>query len=76
MSITSNRACIQRTIFINANSGEKSFGFRIYGDYGQSYCNGMTEAETKLPDQRFLDKAKEYFDDVASSIYDLSLIHI
>jgi len=70
-----NQPCIQRTIFVNAHCGDKSFGYRIYDDYGQDYCNILDEKDLKLSDQDFLDKAKESFSEVANSIFDYALEH-
>ena len=70
-----NRPCIQRTIFVDAHNGDKSFGYRIYDDHGQDYCNTLDENDLKLPDQDFLHKAKENFSEVADSIFDYALEH-
>lgn len=34
-----NQITIEPTEFINVRSGEKTFGFRLYDDYGQTYDN-------------------------------------
>lgn len=69
----SNRACIQRTIFVNHGSNEKTYGFRIYDDCGQDYCNSMLENDLNLPEKEFLQKAKLHFSEVANSIFDFAL---
>jgi hypothetical protein len=68
-----NRPCIQRTVFKNYGSNDESYGYRIYDDHGQSYCNIMEEKDLKLSDPDFLRKAHETFDDVADSIFDFAL---
>ena len=68
-----NRACIQRTVFIDHPTGEKSFGYRMYDDHGQTYCNTLSEAIMQMSPQAFLDSAQPTFDDVATAIYDHAL---
>lgn len=34
-----NRVTLQLTIFENHPQGDRTYGCRIYDDYGQSYCN-------------------------------------
>lgn len=69
----SNRATIQRTVFVDFQTDEKSFGYRIYDDHGQSYCNVMEEADLKLGAEDFLRKAQDTFDETANSIFDSAL---
>ena len=64
-----------RTIFTDATTCEHSFGYRFYDDHGQTYCNTLERADLNLPDQEFLDKIKDQFDDVANSIFDFALEH-
>ena len=70
-----NRAIIQRTTFTNHPNNEKTFGYCIYDDYGQSYNNVMDEQDMTLSPPSFLAKAKETFDDVADSIFDGAVEH-
>jgi len=70
-----NRACIQRTVFVDHPKKEKTFGYRMYDDHGQTYCNTLTEDIMKMSHQAFLDAVQPGFDDVASAIYDHALEH-
>ena len=54
-----NNATLQRTIFQNVGSDEKTFGYRIYDDYGQDYCNTMDEADMSLPPLVFFAKVRD-----------------
>jgi hypothetical protein len=68
----SNKATIQRTIFFNVPKGEKTYGYRIYDDYGQSYSNTMTEEDMELSPEDFLRKVVPHLDDTGSSIFHVS----
>lgn len=70
-----NRACLQRTVFVEYKNKEKSFGYRIYDDYSQDYCNTMTEDDLKLSDQEFLDKCKKSFSEVSDLLFESALEH-
>lgn len=70
-----NKPCIQRTIFVDHPSGEKSYGYRMYDDEGQTYNNVMGKDIFDMSPQEFLDKARESFDDMANSIFDFALEH-
>jgi hypothetical protein len=69
----SNRASIQRTVFVNHHDNSKSFGYRMYDDEGQTYCNTLEEADLDLPDPQFLEKAAENFDEVADTIFEFAI---
>lgn len=71
----SNKATIQRTTFIDHPSEEKSYGFRIYDDNGQSYCNTLKENIFSMSPQEFLDHIQLEIDadPVALSIFDFAL---
>jgi len=73
----SNRATIQRTIFVNHPSGDKTYGYRMYDSYEQMYYNSLSEddLDMNISPSAFLDKAKETFDDTADSIFDDAIIH-
>lgn len=64
-----NRATIRRTVFQNFPAGEKTYGFRIYDDYGQEYCNMLEKETMELPD-------KDFFEIVKSNAGDNSIIDI
>lgn len=68
-----NRPCVQRTVFQDFGKEEKTYGFRIYDDHGQSYGNMMKEEDLKLSDQEFLELAVDLFDDAGTAIFDFAL---
>jgi len=68
-----NRPCIQRTVFQNYGSGDESYGYRMYDNHGQTYCNVMDKNDLALPDREFLLKAKKTFDEVADGLFDFAL---
>ena len=43
----SNCAGIKGTIFTDIHTGDLSYGYRIYDDYGQSYNNRLNEDQIK-----------------------------
>jgi hypothetical protein len=64
----SNRARIEPTEFINVRTGKKSYGVRVYDDYGQSYDNSWEN----IPDDD-MEVIKETLlseDEVFVSIFD------
>jgi hypothetical protein len=69
----SYKATIQRTIFVNVPKGEKTYGYRIYDYYGQSYNNTMMEGDMELSPEDFLRKAVPYLDYTGSCIFDAAL---
>lgn len=73
----SNRATLQRTIFVNHPSGDKTYGYRIYDDYEQTYCNILSEddLDMNISPSAFLAKAKETFDNTSDSIFSGAIDH-
>ena len=69
----SNRATIQRTVFTDYNDHNQTFGYRMYDDEGQTYCNTMEAEDLNLNDEEFVKKASENFDDMASEIFAFAL---
>ena len=67
----SNKAIIQRTVFVNHPSGDKSYGYRIYDSYERTYCNSLSEddLDMNISPSSFLAKVKETFDDIADSVF-------
>lgn len=37
----SNQICIIPTEFVNVKDGSKTFGYRVYDNYGSAYNNGL-----------------------------------
>jgi hypothetical protein len=69
----SNKVTIQRTLFTNLPSGEKTFGYRMYDDHGQTYCNTLAGEDMNLTDEEFLAKIVDGFDNVANAMFDFAL---
>lgn len=63
----SNRVTLQRTVFCNYNTRDKTFGFRIYDDMGQTYGNYMEEKELKKSDKDFFNYVCDFGNDRGSS---------
>ena len=70
-----NRVTLQPTEFsdLPAVSFGVSFGFRMYDDHGQSYCNTMDKSDMELPALEFIEKAKMHFDEQADAMFDFAL---
>jgi len=66
----SNKIEIQRTIFQNVGSEEKTYGYRAYDDYGCDYCNTMDEADMKMDPLDFFHKVidQEYAGEVLTEM--------
>jgi hypothetical protein len=71
----SNRVTIQRTKFTNYDTDEKSFGYRLYDDYGQSYSNIMDERELKSSDEDFFNLVCDSADEVGDAMISHALEH-
>jgi len=61
-----NRVTIQPTIFENHPQGDKTYGYRIYDDYGQTYYNSWESMLTD--DMEILQNVMDYGDDIAQDI--------
>lgn len=68
-----NRVTLQPTVFINHPRGDKTYGYRMYDDYGQTYCN-LWES---IPDDdlEIVRLALEDGDDIAQSMFGFILEH-
>lgn len=66
----SNTLNIVATEFRNRHSEESTYGFRIYDDYGQTYCNLLTEEEFKSDDLDLFQIVLENLDDTSRSMID------
>ena len=72
----SNRVTLQRTVFNNYGTEEKTFGFRLYDDFGQTYGNMMAEKDLELKDEAFFNKVcNENAGDNADVMIDWALEH-
>lgn len=69
----SNRASIQRTVFNDYGSQNKSYGYLFWDDYGHAYGDVMEEADLKLPDEDFLRTASKNFDSATMELLDAAL---
>lgn len=69
-----NNVYIQRTEFTNVATirEEPSYGYRIYDDYDQTYCNTMAGADMQLEPSEFLAIAIHTFDERATSMFDFA----
>ena len=67
----SNRATIEPTEFTNIRTGIKSYGVRVYDDYGQSYDN--TWDIIPVDDMEILEKVKNSDDTVIVGIIEFLL---
>jgi hypothetical protein len=70
-----NKPTVQRTVFTNHHNNSKSYGFRVYDDYGQTYCNILEESGLKKSDEEFLVLVSEMADDVADAMLDFAMDH-
>jgi hypothetical protein len=66
-----NRITLQPTIFENHPQGDKTYGYRIYDNHGQTYCN--TWESIPDDDVEILSMIMEDGDDIAQDI--LSFMH-
>ena len=64
----SNTATIQPTIFCNHNTKDKTYGVRIYDNYGQSYDNTWES----IPDDDFdiLQQVLDNDNEIISTMFD------
>lgn len=74
----SNRVTLQRTVFQNVRQdgteAEKSFGYRMYDDYGQTYDNTLEAEQVQVSDEELLryvrDNGNEMTDEMISFLRD------
>ena len=64
----SNRATIEPTEFVSIKTGRKSYGIRVYDDYGQTYDN--TWDIIPVGDMEILSRVKDSDDDTMVAIID------
>ena len=64
----SNKVTIQPTVFLNHGTNEKTFGVRVYDDYGQTYDNSWDSIPDD--DMDILSKVAESDDDMISTMID------
>jgi hypothetical protein len=69
----SNKASLLATSFEDCTG--KSYGFRMYDDYAQTYCNSMEGNTLKIPPLELLDLiiseySDEIIDDIIMSIWE------
>jgi hypothetical protein len=64
----SNRACIQRTTFIDHPTGEKTFGYRIYDDHYLVYADTHEESIFQLSELETISLAFEEQSDNTSQV--------
>ena len=68
-----NIVTLQKTIFKNHPDGEEAYGYRMYDDYGQTYCNTLDKKNLDLPPIEFFDGIEEELDEVAQSMMDSAI---
>lgn len=68
-----NKVTIQPTIFENHPQGTKTFGYRIYDDYGQTYLN--TWESIPKDDMDILQKVMDEADETADAMFSFILEH-
>jgi hypothetical protein len=61
-----NIVTIQPTIFENSPQGDKTFGYRMYDDYGQTYSNTWESMLTD--DMEILQSVMDDGDDIAADM--------
>ncbi len=61
-----NRITLQPTIFVNHPVGDRTYGYRMYDDHGQTYCN----AWDSIPDDDLdlLQQVMDYGDQIAQDM--------
>jgi len=75
----SNTATLKRTIFVDVIGEKKTFGFRIYDDYGHEYNDTIYNDKNDFPedDLKFLEDVIANSDDqireILENVYDNSL---
>ena len=66
-----NRITLEPTVFENHRTGKKTYGYRLYDDYGQMYDNTFEEGDLVDSDIDFLEIVLESgLSDDASQLFD------
>lgn len=63
---------IQRTRFEDLQKGEfigTNYGFRIYDDNKQTYCNTLSQADMMIPESSFLKLVLASFPEIVNSFF-------
>lgn len=71
----SNRVTLQTTVFQNYKEDTKSFGYRMYDDYGQTYCNTLEEKDLNKTPLKFLAFIKDKLDEAGDAMMEHALEH-
>ncbi len=66
----SNQVSIIRTVFRDFATGDETFGFRVYDDHGQDYCNLLQKDDLEREDKEFLQRVKANRSEVIDSLID------